>query len=218
MTATFDLGNTSGSRKRVTVLLHDFDFSDLSACTFWLPAGQALRPYSMSSFTRKAWTNATISIYAATVDNAPSAQLDNVTLRLTPGTSITGTTCIESGAGGAAPLTNPASSLRSPGSAALSVPAAAESNVTNWLDLSGATRARMVLPARLLGEDSFGEIQITTDGIEWRPILTVGPGDDWRVLDLDLSSWIGQKIGIRLVIRGPAGDEAVWIIDDFSRR
>ena len=39
LTATFQLGNSSGVRKRVTVILHDSDFCDLSACTFWLAAG-----------------------------------------------------------------------------------------------------------------------------------------------------------------------------------
>jgi hypothetical protein len=39
LTASFRLGNSSSIRRRVTVLLHDLDFSDLSACTFWLPPG-----------------------------------------------------------------------------------------------------------------------------------------------------------------------------------
>jgi hypothetical protein len=94
-TAQFDLGNSSAVRKRVTVLLHDLDFSDLSACTFWLAPGQPLSPYAMRSFTTKPWTNATISIYAATVGNDTWTRLDNVSLRQTQGTQTQGTDCIE---------------------------------------------------------------------------------------------------------------------------
>ena len=65
MTAQFQLGNSSGVVKRVIVLLHDLDFSDLAACTFWLDPGQPLSSYTMRAFTTKTWTNATLSIYAA---------------------------------------------------------------------------------------------------------------------------------------------------------
>ena len=98
LTAQFDLGNSSGVRKRVTVLLHDADFLDLSACTFWLAPGQPLSTYVMRSFTTKAWANATISIYAATVGNEQWTRLDNVSFRKTPSAPIAGTDCYEPGA------------------------------------------------------------------------------------------------------------------------
>src|SRR5699024_7718935 len=47
LTATFDLGNSSAVRKRVTVLLHDLAFNDLAACTFWIPPGQSPAAYAM---------------------------------------------------------------------------------------------------------------------------------------------------------------------------
>ena len=40
--AQFDLGNSSSVRKRMSVLLIESDFSDISVCTFWLPPGSPL--------------------------------------------------------------------------------------------------------------------------------------------------------------------------------
>jgi hypothetical protein len=100
LTSTFQLGNSSGVRKRVTVIIHDNDFSDLSACTFWLDPGQPLSTYAYRTFTTKAWTNATLSVYPATVGAAQWIRLDNVTFQRTPGTAIVGTECIEPGGGG----------------------------------------------------------------------------------------------------------------------
>lgn len=97
MSATFQLGNSSPVRKRVTVILHDSDFSDLSACTFWLAPGQPLSSYVYRTYATKAWTNAMISFYPATTDSLQWIRLDNVTLQRTPSTVIAGTHCIEPG-------------------------------------------------------------------------------------------------------------------------
>jgi hypothetical protein len=94
-TATFELGNTFAVRRRVTVLVHDNDFSDLAACTFWLPPSQPLQPYEIRMFAAKAWTNVTLSVYPASIDTAAWFQLDNVSLRRTPGITFNGTDCIE---------------------------------------------------------------------------------------------------------------------------
>src|SRR5262249_8224468 len=70
LTATMKLGNSSSARKRVTVLVHAADFSDLAACTFWIPPGQPLSTYTMRSAATKDWSSAagaSISIYAATI-------------------------------------------------------------------------------------------------------------------------------------------------------
>jgi hypothetical protein len=95
LTATFELGNSSGVRKRVTPILHDNDFSDLAACTFYLAPGQPLQTYTMRTYATQSWANATISFYAATVGAESWVQLDNVTLQRTPGTTIAGTECVE---------------------------------------------------------------------------------------------------------------------------
>jgi hypothetical protein len=95
LTATFQLGNSTGLRRRVTVLLHSADFLDLAACSFWLPPGQSLSPYSMRMFTTRAWTNATVSIYPASIGLEQAMRLDDVTLRQTQGEAVRGTECIE---------------------------------------------------------------------------------------------------------------------------
>ena len=84
VTATFEAGNSSSVRKRVSVLLHDADFSDMTVCTFWMEPGQPLLPYSYTAVTTKDWTNATISFYPATIGPEPWIRLDNVTLRQSP--------------------------------------------------------------------------------------------------------------------------------------
>ena len=101
LTATFDLGNSSTVRKRVTVIMHDNDFSDLSACTFWIPAGQTLQPYVYRAFTNKAWTNATFSVYPATTGVEQWIRFDNATMRQVPGEPIAGAECLEPSAVGA---------------------------------------------------------------------------------------------------------------------
>ena len=95
LTATFQFGNSSGVLKRVTVLLHSADFLDLAACTFWLPPGQPLSSYTMRTFATQAWTNATVSVYPATVGLDQAMRLDNVTLRQTPSQAVVGTECIQ---------------------------------------------------------------------------------------------------------------------------
>jgi len=97
MTLRFALANSSGVRKRVTILLHDGDFLDLSACTFWLAPGQVFDGYTMRTFATKAWTNATVSVYPATIGLDQWIRLDEVSLERTPATAILGTECVEPG-------------------------------------------------------------------------------------------------------------------------
>lgn len=95
VTALFQFGNSSGVRKRVTVLLHDSDFSDLSACTFFLAPGQPLQNFEFRTYATTAWANATLSVYGATTGTEQWIRLDNVSLRTTPAQSIVGTECLE---------------------------------------------------------------------------------------------------------------------------
>jgi hypothetical protein len=116
VTATFQLGNSSSVRKRVTVILHDNDFTDLSACTLWLAANQPLSPYVMKAFSTKSWANATVSVYPATVGSESWIRLDDVTLRRTPSATLAGTECIEPSARG--PIIRSSSVVPAPRSAA----------------------------------------------------------------------------------------------------
>ena len=209
LTATFDLGNSSAVRKRVTVLLHDSDFSDLSACTFWLPPGQPLSPYAMSTFATWAWSNATISIYAASVGPDQWSRLDNVTLRSTPATDVSGTDCVEPA--------SPAPRQAAPSQAVRAVASAGSSGrvagVSERIDLTAATGARLTLRARVLPDAVAGEIEISVDGEEWRPLMTVQPSDDWAEIDLDLSPWLGRIVALRFVTTDRARHQ-IWLIKD----
>jgi Tol biopolymer transport system component len=80
--AEIDIGNASGVRKRVTLLIHDADFSDLQVCTFWLPPNAPMQTYRMTARTSEAWSNVTLSIYASSNDGAAAYQIDNASLKL----------------------------------------------------------------------------------------------------------------------------------------
>jgi hypothetical protein len=223
LTAGFELGNSSPVRKRVTVLLHDRDFSDLSACTFWLEPGQALAAYEMRAFATRAWTDATLSVYAATVDTQPWARLDNAHLRRAPSAPTAGTVCLEPGAlvlpAGAAVSTPRAPEARQAGRAsaepagrgkagtrvaatsapeAPAVRSAASAVGSQILDLTAAAGAQLVVESWLQA-GSRGEIQISLDGSAWRPLAAVGPSDGWVTITIDLDAWIGESIALRFV-------------------
>ena len=44
VTSTFELGNSSGRRQRVTIRLYEGDFRDIAACTFWIPPSRRRAP------------------------------------------------------------------------------------------------------------------------------------------------------------------------------
>ena len=100
--ASFTMSNSDPARKRFSVLIHDADFTDLTVCTFWMDGVTGAQPYTMRTHTTKAWTNATISIYAASVGAGGFYSLDNVTMNLAPSVSTERTDCVDPavGAGG----------------------------------------------------------------------------------------------------------------------
>jgi hypothetical protein len=93
--ATFRIANTDVTRKRFSVLIHDWDFTDLHVCTLWLPASSPSRTFVIRSHATKGWTNATLSIYAATVGSGGFYELDDVALRFKPTQSATTTECFD---------------------------------------------------------------------------------------------------------------------------
>ena len=97
VSARFKLGNSSNSRKRITVLLHAIAFNDLAACTFWLAPNQPLTRYSMRTWATQAWASATISLYPATTDSPQWYEVDDVSMSVTPGAATYGTDCVEPG-------------------------------------------------------------------------------------------------------------------------
>jgi hypothetical protein len=206
LTASFELGNSSGVRKRVTVLLHDADFSDLSACTFWLPPGRALSSYVMKTFTTKAWANATLSVYAATTGAAQWIQLDNVALRRTPSAATLGVECIEP-AGAEPASARQLRPLASGVSRAERPPA---------VDLPGRTAVRLIEPVEVtpgrvttlrfasrlaLSAASVG-VEVSLDGVEWERVAEV-PSGAWLSVDLDLEAYAGTRVFVRFVFETP---------------
>jgi hypothetical protein len=93
--ARFHLGNSSSNRKRVSVLIHNFDFTKLSFCTFWLPPSTPLGQYVIRFGNNNYGSSSHryISFYVSPDDNLGWARLDDVTLRVRPGLTIVGTEC-----------------------------------------------------------------------------------------------------------------------------
>jgi hypothetical protein len=94
--ARFDLGNSSTARKRISVLLIEADFSDISVCTFWVPPGEPMATYRMRTHTTKPWTNAAIYFYAATEGSDNGFNLvDNVSVQFDPTQPDDVTECVD---------------------------------------------------------------------------------------------------------------------------
>lgn len=210
VTAVFSMGNGSnGGRRRVTVILHDADFSDLSACTFWLEPGQPRSNYEMRTYATKPWANAMLSIYPATVGFTPSLTLDDVTFQRTPGTTVAGTECVEPP--GAVP---PSSVVSAAAPAALAVRptgrAESESDAAGLgtIDLRDARMARLVFESQR-HEDAAklarALVQVSLDGIDWVTLDSVPPSDDWTAVTADLSAFLGRVVRVRFVLDAPSG-------------
>jgi hypothetical protein len=97
--ARFSLSNASPVRKRVIVLLHDSNFSDIIVCAFWLPANMPYGRFVMRGRTTQAWANASIAFYSAPADNIGWIRLDEVSMRTRPGLTVNGTNCYRPGSG-----------------------------------------------------------------------------------------------------------------------
>jgi precorrin-6B methylase 1 len=241
LTATFRLGNSSAVRKRVTVILHDSDFTDLSACTFWLAPGQPLSTYEYRTFATKPWANAMLSVYPATLGLSQWIRLDDVTLRRTPGTPIAGTECMEPVGSENVPLDNssgtgPASTSRlqaGEGAVAGGVPGAviadepargSESNPLEGqtIDLRDATSARLTFDSwktEAGSGSSRGLVQVSLDGTSWVTLDAIPPSEDWTTVQVDLSAFAGEVVRVRfaLDVRSVAFDRAeVWRIRGLS--
>jgi hypothetical protein len=211
VTATFDLGNSSPVRKRVTALLHDNDFTDLTACTFYMAPGQPLLPYSIQSFTTKAWANATLSIYPATVGPEQWFRLDRATLRATPATPTTGTNCLEFGSLG--PGAHPPGLLGTHNVG----PAGTHSTFLASVDyVSGAVTDigashgtlnitdSVVDPMRRLFIGQEGPILYEIDSITGALVNTVALSSPFGLSHLKYERTSGRVLGIHSVPAGPS--------------
>ncbi len=199
-----DLGNSSAVRKRVTVIVHEYDFSDLMACTFWIPANTPLQTHVLRGFARTGWLYATLSIYPATVGTEPWIRLDNVVLRRTPATAIVGTECYEPGALAFGPRP-----LARSGGVAI-VPSRGAGRVQTVGNSAGRGASSELRSVRQAGarlrywfppsETPF-DIQVSPDGDTWHTVSVVEPSDDWRLITVDLSDLAGRVMYVRVIGR-----------------
>ncbi len=95
---TLQLGNSSANRRRVVVLIHDADWSDLQVCSFWIAPGAPLQNRVMRTYTTKAWSDAHIALYASPAEPTGWIQVDNVVMRTRTTMPVVGTECYEPGA------------------------------------------------------------------------------------------------------------------------
>ena len=233
LSASFSLGNSSGVRKRVTVILHDSDFSDLSVCSFWLPAGAPLQTYAMTTFATRAWSNATLSFYVATQGFEPWVRLDNVFVQRAPTVATAGTECMAPGAvpfqlmsaagasanaNGSTPSKAARASAPAAGSAAgrAAAPTVAQpaadlldaAHRTDWietLDLRSSSTAVLSFESSLsMDSASSAEIQVSEDGTTWQTLVQVPASDDWITLNVDLSAWAGRVVQVRFAFDAKA--------------
>jgi hypothetical protein len=214
LTATFQLGNSSGVRKRVTVLLHDSNFLDLSACTFWLAAGQPLSTYTYRTYATRPWANATLSVYPATTGPDQWMRLDNVSFRRTRSASIVGTECLEpdgstapSGFGaGVTPAaatsgTAAAAGFRATPDGARNSPRVLQRDVP--VDLTTASSAAFAFRAWLPRSTAWGEVQVRGEDGDWKTVQIIRGSDDWALYVVDLTDYLGQAVDVRIVVYPP---------------
>jgi hypothetical protein len=211
LTATFQLANSSSQRRRVTLLVHDADFSDLSACTFWLRPNHQWSNYSMRVFATKAWSNTMFSLYSATVGAFEWVRFDNAVLQTTPASTALGTECMELG-----PVTRPRqttevadgrrrtdmSGLQPAGrSAGLTSVPGPSSNVAVGgslsLDLRDATSVFFTFQSHLPLGSGPGEVQLSLDGVRWETVAIVPASEDWLPVTIDASPFAGQSVYVR---------------------
>ncbi len=221
LTAHLDLGNSSAMRKRVTVLVHDADFSDLAGCTFWLPPGLPLSTYQMRLRVTKAWTNATLSIYPASTGLEPWIRLDNVSLRRTPSLDINGTECLEP----AEVLVPPSlTGFAAPGGVTLPSrsPQRDEHATTGdeWarrrlpIDLDAVSGATLMFSSSFTGSAGTAEVQVSLDGVTWITLAEVPPGTEPGDVGVDLGAFAGRPLWVQFAFTPPPGESGAWLVTD----
>jgi hypothetical protein len=227
MTATFQLGNSSPVLKRVTAIVHDSDFSDLSACTFYLLPGQMLKTYVMRSYATKPWTNATLSLYAATIGPESWIRFDNASLRRTQGSATFGTDCEEPVV---TTLVQPEAvagvqAIASPGAPGVDRHRQAEPFAVDLTRLESArltflSHPTMAQPVFRPAFDVDADVQVSTDGQRWITVARVVASAHLEEIDVDLSPFAGRLIWIRFVFDDTpaAARPSIWRISGVQIR
>jgi murein DD-endopeptidase MepM/ murein hydrolase activator NlpD len=229
VTTTFQMGNSSQWRQRVTLLVQDAGWSDLHACTFWMPPGQPLQTYTIVTYATRNWPQAMISIYPSTTGYAPGHQwlrLDNASMKKTPGAALLGTGCYEPGS--VLPLAQQTMAIASslPGTSAVSWSAqgftstggsvgsgdetwtiegatAATGRLSATVDLRGAASAQLTFESWLSG--ALGAVQVSADGATWTTVADVPVTEGWQALSADLTPFAGQVVWVRFAFESSNG-------------
>jgi hypothetical protein len=194
-----------------------------ASCTFWIPPGAALAPYAVKMFTTKAWTNASLSLYAATIGLDEWTRLDDVVFQRTPGTGTLGTECLEPVQPSEFSLIPPVQITRAAHPYLVGVPGAPVVGVTRPPGPRPAIAARAGLEApptpvdlrrgggRLMFQggpvrsEAAAEVQVSRDGLTWETIATVPPGTDWSAVLVDVEAFAGQIVYVRVVTNDDDG-------------
>ena len=93
---SFRVSNGSPLRQRVTVIAHAADWSNLTACSFWIDGMTPLTTIMMRTYNVAAWGAAAISFYPQPEQTAPSDNnivIDDVVYRQIPDKTVAGTEC-----------------------------------------------------------------------------------------------------------------------------
>jgi hypothetical protein len=200
------------------VLLHDQDFTDLTACTFWLAPGQSLQPYTMRGFAAASWESATLSLYGATVGTQQWIRFDNASLKRTPGAVIAGTECDESGAADAVSALDRVTSggsIRTGTTAGVRTTSGSETGSQDlWLDgarldafewqaigsapgvqtmplpvaIDITSPAEMVFRSQLRTARSRARIEVSVDGRTWRRVAGIDPRQPDAIVSVRLAA------------------------------
>jgi hypothetical protein len=209
--------------------MHDRDFSDLAACTFWLRPGLPLSTYVMRGTSTKTWVQPTLSFYGATTGPKEWILLDSVSFRETPDTFLAGSTeCVEAvAAAGAGPTATPVEVIPRIArpipsqTAAVSVAGLASSGFTEtafgWrveatttgrrilsyaqsVDLTNAASARLRFRSWLTATQSSGHVEVSVGRGDWQGVTTVPTTSGWTWIDVDLLAFVGQIVDVRFVL------------------
>ena len=171
----------------------------------------------MRTFATQAWSNATLSVYPATVGLDQWIRLDNVTFQRTPATTIVGTECVEPGLSPWAPRPLTANAVQTTADGVRVV-----FTTDDDIDFRGAGAATLSFRSHLTSERSAGRVEVSLDGLTWETVALVPASEAWAWFDVDLSSFAGHRIAIRFVLDRvtPAPGEAqdVWLMDNVRIR
>jgi len=87
-------GNSSSTRQRLSVIIHNSNWTNLLFCSFWLEANTPLSLHAIRAGVNRGWGDINLSIYDSTGSSAPNwIRMDNVRLAQNWGSLMRGVLC-----------------------------------------------------------------------------------------------------------------------------